>query len=506
MIDSQSNPENLFNELFQAIRNERIFNDNKAVVDLIPRQQLMLINDEYLKTRYNPDFDFREFLDKYFDRYDRQARQVAEAPAIGDIKQHIHSTWTTLERHQKETWGTLFGLPNPYIVPGGRFDEQFYWDSYFIMVGLAADERWNVVEDIMDNFTYMIDLFGFIPNANRTYFLSRSQPPFFPQMVELMARHKGPDVFTRYLPYMVKEYQFWMKGLDMVRSAQHAAVARVVELEQDILLNRYFDNQTRPRPESFGEDMTIASISTDPDRLYLHLRAAAESGWDFSSRWLGDIHDLSTIQTADIIPVDLNSLLYYMEKTIAKGYQISNQPYKEAAYLKLAEQRKRAINQYCWSRENYFFKDYNFLTKQHTSIDSLAAVYPLFTHLATSQQAAAVAERLERDFLQPGGLTATLVDTDQQWDKPNGWAPLHYIAIVGLRAYGYDELANKIKRCWLNTVELVYKERGKLVEKYNVINPHKPGTGGEYSLQDGFGWTNGVTAALMAEDDNNSNK
>lgn len=496
---SQLNPEDLFNELFEAIYKENIFSDNKDVADLIPRQKLVLIYEEYLRARQKPDFNFREFIDKYFEQYDRRAETAPLVDPAADVRQHIKSMWSILERDSKIDRGTLFSLPHSYIVPGGRFDEQFYWDSYFIMLGLAADDRWDMVKNIINNFTYMIDRYDFIPNANRTYFLSRSQPPFFGYMIELLASHEGQDVLVKYLPHIEKEYRFWMSGVSTDCKVVNTAVSRAVELERGVVLNRYFDNQTDPRPESFGEDISTASVSSDPNRLYLHLRAAAESGWDFSSRWLDDIHDLSTIKTADIIPIDLNSLLYSTEKMIAKGYQMLGQSDKETEFMQLAEKRRQAINQYCWSQTDNFFYDYNFFKKQNTGRDSLAAVYPLFTQLATDQQAAAVARRIKKDFLEIGGLVATTIVSDQQWDKPNGWAPLHYIAIVGLRNYGYHELASEIRRRWLNTVELVYKERGKLVEKYDVIAPHQAGTGGEYSLQDGFGWTNGVTAALLAE-------
>jgi alpha,alpha-trehalase len=506
MTSSQLNPEDLLNELFEAIRKEQIFSDNKDVVDLVPRKQLALIYNEYIKTKHDPNFDFKEFVDKYFNQYDRRASEAPLTAPTKDIRQHIKSMWSILERENKDNKGTLIGLPYPYIVPGGRFDEQFYWDSYFIILGLAADNKWDSIENLIGNFVYMIDKFGFIPNANRTYFLSRSQQPFFSQIIELLENYKGQDILLKYLPYIVKEYQFWMAGVDTIFEANHVAVSRVVEIERGVFLNRYFDNQTKPRPESFGEDIKTANVSQNPDRLYLHLRAAAESGWDFSSRWLDDTQDLSTIRTADIIPVDLNSLLYSTEVTIVRGYNLSNQPEKAAEFLEKAQKRAEAINKYCWDDKSGFFWDYDFYKQQRTNKSSLAAAYPLFVHLATSQQAAAVVKRIENEFLKPGGLVATPNKTGQQWDSPNGWAPLHYITIKSFMAYGYDKLANEIRKRWISTVQLVFRERGKLVEKYDVINPYKPGTSSEYPLQNGFGWTNGVTAALMAENDENANK
>jgi len=216
------------------------------------------------------------------------------------------------------------------------------------MLGLAADGRWDIVEGMVKNAAYMIRKFGFIPTANRTYLLSRSQPPFFSRMVKLLARHKGSMVMVEYLPYLVLEYRFWMKGKSKLAKQEHRAFARVVEMKNSVLLNRYYDNKMTPRPESLHEDTETAghAIERDADRLYLHLRAGAESGWDFSSRWFADANDIRTIHTADIIPIDLNCLLYQLETTIAEAYQLLKQPFLFRKFQKLADRRAAAINSY----------------------------------------------------------------------------------------------------------------------------------------------------------------
>lgn len=155
--------------------------------------------------------------------------------------------------------------------------------------------------------------------------------------------------------------------------------------------------------------------------------------------------------------------------------------------------------QYCWNAKTGFFEDYDFVARKQTGILSLAGLYPLFFNMADQQQATTVAKVVQRDFLKPGGVISTLTKTGQQWDAPNGWAPLQWITIQGLRNYKQDALANTIKRNWLNLNTKVYKNTGKMVEKYNVMDITLEAGGGEYALQDGFGWTNGVLLKLLTE-------
>jgi alpha,alpha-trehalase len=301
---------------------------------------------------------------------------------------------------------------------------------------------------------------------------------------------------------MLLEYRFWMKGKRTLARREHKALARIAEMPNGIFLNRYYDNKATPRPESLREDVVTAQEATDrkSDRLYLHLRAGAESGWDFSSRWFTDPNDIRTIHTADIVPVDLNSLLYMLEETIAETYHLLRQPLLARKFQEAADQRRKGLLEYCWSHEEGFFVDYNFHHQRQTGRLTLAGVFPLYAKMATSKQAAAVAKRIEQDFLKNGGLVATLIETGQQWDAPNGWAPLHWVTIEGLRNYGHHHLADEIKKRWIETNLRVFREKGKMVEKYDVVTPGGVGGGGEYPLQDGFGWTNGVLAALLNED------
>lgn len=496
-------PDEAMKELFLDVQQGKVYGDTKIFVDLVPRRRMKQIQKEYLLAKNDPLFDLREFVTRHFYEYSEEGKTYHTDTSMTP-RQHIAELWRVLERRNRRDRGSLIALPYPYIVPGGRYVEHFYWDSYFIMLGLAVDDRWEMIEGMLKNYAYMIRKFGFIPTANRTYYLSRSQPPFFSQMVRLLAKHKGRTrTFAEYLPYMLLEHRFWMKGRRALAKTEHNAFARVVQMPNGLLLNRYYDNKKTPRPESVLDDLETANgaPSRQPDRLFLHLRAGAESGWDFSSRWFEDPSDIRTIHTADIIPVDLNCLLFQLESTIAETYRLLYQPLLANKFQAAADRRAKGIQEYCWNEENGFFVDYNFHKNEQMPHLTLAGVFPLYAKIATAKQAAAVAHRIEQDFLKKGGVVTTLVETGQQWEWPNGWAPLHWVTIEALRNYGYHSLAETIKKRWIATNVKVFKDQAKLVEKYDVVDPDKPGGGGEYPLQDGFGWTNGVLAALLDEDD-----
>jgi len=495
----RKSPDELFGELFSDMQKTQLYPDGKTVADLIPKKRIASIQEEYRISKQDPDFDLREFVARHFYEVSPSQRHQ-KAPDLDPhdtTLQHIARLWPQLERSNHIDRGSLLALPHHYTVPGGRFNEQFYWDSYFIMLGLAAEDQWNEVEAMVKNFSFMIRKYGYIPTANRSYLLSRSQPPFFVMMVKLLASHKGKKVLRTYLPAMVDEYRFWMRGRKKLAQTEHHAYRRVAQMPNGKLLNRYYDNKTTPRPESLREDTETAegSMKRQADRLYLHLRAGAESGWDFSSRWFRDNRTIESIHTADIIPVDLNSLLYLLEETIAEAYSSVRHPLIVRRYKNAAAHRKESMNDYLWDEKAAFYKDYNFHHRETTDTYSLAAVFPLYAGIASKEQAMKVARRIERDFLKHGGVVTTLEETGQQWDSPNGWAPLQWVTIEGLRRYGFDVLANTISERWLTVNDEVFAHSHKLYEKYNVVTGGKGG-GGEYQLQDGFGWTNGVYSAL----------
>ncbi|MEL6135141.1 MAG: trehalase family glycosidase, partial [Bacteroidota bacterium] len=361
------------------------------------------------------------------------------------------------------------------------------------------DEASDKIRPMIQNFSHLIQEVGFIPNGNRTYFLGRSQPPFFSLMVRLLAEVEGNKVLAEFLPSMEKEYQFWMTGQEQLATEQ-PAIKRVVKLEGVGTLNRYWDNRPLPRPESYKEDVELAEKSgRQAEKLYRDLRAACESGWDFSSRWLRDPQDLGTIHTTEILPVDLNALLYHLELTLSESFEIKGNAEKRVYYERRAANRKAAMLQVFWDEEMGMFLDYDWVAGQRLSRPSLATVFPLYFEIATPEQAEGVAAKVEELFLQDGGVRTTAIETGQQWDAPNGWAPLQWMTIQGLRNYDQLTLSDDIKQRWVALNRKVYKGTGKLVEKYNVSDIQLEAGGGEYPLQDGFGWTNGVLLRLLSE-------
>jgi len=499
---AHKSPDEVLGDLFEQVQLSRMYGDGKTFVDLVPAKRVKRITEEYQLQRHLPDFNLQEFIARHFYVFDADTSSGYVSNPRNTPQQHINELWKVLERRNTRNKGSLLALPYPYITPGGRFREQFYWDSYFIMLGLAANDDYPMVEGMVKNFTYLIRKFGFIPSANRSYFLSRSQPPFFSHMVELLANKKGRrTTIVSYLPYLLAEHRFWTKSDFTFRLRALPEFRRVVRMPDGEILNRYFDDKQTPRPESYKEDVD-ATQSTDADRIrqvYVDLRAAAESGWDFSSRWLKNPQDITTIHTSDIVPVDLNCLLFHLEELIAEAYKVLFQPLLAQRFKKQANARKQAVLKYCWSEKNKFFYDYDFVKKCPAPALTIAGMFPLFTGIATPEQAESAAATLRKDLLKSGGLQTTLEDTGQQWDSPNGWAPLQWVAIKGLRRYGFDELADEVKRRWVKTNLQVYTRDYKMVEKYNVVETLGGAGGGEYPLQDGFGWTNGVLQALMLE-------
>jgi alpha,alpha-trehalase len=479
--------------LFADVQMSKVFADGKTFVDCIPKTAVPEILAAYENEKTKNGFNLKSFVLTYFELPKAFTSSVKTAESV---ERHIQQLWDVLTRQPDEAGGSLIPLPHPYVVPGGRFGEVYYWDSYFTMLGLQASGLHTVIESIVQNFSHLIQTVGFIPNGNRTYYLGRSQPPFFSLMVQLLATVKGKEVLVDYLPALESEYAFWMNGAEQLNK-RNIAVNHVVKMSNGAVLNRYWDKFDTPRPESYREDVELAHNYQQPEILYRHLRAGAASGWDYSCRWFRDITKFETIHTAEIIPVDLNCLLYNLEQTISEAHRASNNSAKANEFEVMAHLRKQAIHQYCWNEQLQFFTDYDFIVDEQKQVKSLAAASPLFFGLATEQQATAVAQILQQEFLKDGGLICTPHTTGQQWDAPNGWAPLQWMSIVGLEQYNHHSLAATIAQRWIQLNKDVFARTGKLMEKYNVVNTHLEAGGGEYDGQDGFGWTNGVLLVLM---------
>ncbi|VVD33174.1 alpha,alpha-trehalase TreF [Paraburkholderia dioscoreae] len=495
-------PSEYYPTLYRYVQLAHLYPDSKTFADMVPLRAPAQIAAAYDAAKQHPRFSLADFVKHNFTLPTRTANAYVSDPNQ-DVTGHIDTLWNVLRREPDATaspWSSLLPLPYAYIVPGDRFDEIYYWDSYFIMLGLEQSGQHALVVDELKNFATLIDRYGHIPNGNRTYYLSRSQPPFFAQMVRLVAEKDGDAVYAQYLPELQREYAYWMDGSEGL-SAGHAN-RHVVRLPDGTLLNRYWDERAAPRDESYREDVLTAQQTPQRDAadLWRNLRAGGETGWDFSSRWFADGKTLATVDVTSLVPVDLNCLLTDMERTLAKAYRLRGDVTHAENMERRTAARAEAIRRVLWDPQLQAFGDYDFVHRTLTHRLTAATVYPLYTGIASRQQAKAVAATLQRELLRPGGLATTQVASGQQWDAPNGWAPLQYLAVIGLRRYSEPALAQTIATRWIKTNVSYYQHTGKLVEKYDIdaATPGVSAGGGEYPLQDGFGWTNGVLRALLA--------
>jgi alpha,alpha-trehalase len=493
-----ASPQAVFQELFAAVQSARIFPDGKTFADALPKESPERILAAYRREPPRSDAALKSFVDAHFVLPAEAASATAE-PGHESILAHIDRLWNQLTRTTKTAppHSSLLTLPYPYVVPGGRFREMYYWDSYFTMLGLVQSGRPELAEDMVRDFAYLIDTFGHVPNGARSYYLSRSQPPFFFAMVGLLSPDDPAAAFGRYLPELRREYGYWMRGA----SDLHRGSARlhVVMLDDGATLNRFWDDEDTPRDESYAEDTELAKAGTrEPRQLYRDIRAAAESGWDFSSRWFSDGKTRATLDTTEIVPIDLNSLLFGLEQAIGAGCARTGDSICRREFEHRAARRRATIDRYLWDASSGAYLDYRWTRRQRIAGISAATLYPLFTDLSSPAQTQSVARVTRDSLLKAGGIVTTPLDTGQQWDSPNGWAPLQWIAVDGLRRHQQTTLAATIACRWMAGVNRLYRDTGKLVEKYDVVDTGRRGGGGEYPTQDGFGWTNGVMRKLVA--------
>ena len=481
-------PEDVYGSMFGEIQMMEIYPDSKTFADATAKEDVDKIILEFRKRKNDADFDAKAFVEEFWE-IPQPFTSGFKTDTTKNLTEHINSLWPVLTRSgDKAVKGsTLIPLPYPYIVPDGRFREIYYWDSYFIMLGLKESGREDMIKNMLDNFVYLIEEIGHIPNGNRTYFISRSQPPFFAQMVDLYAGIKGDEVYKDYLPAMQKEYEFWMRGHEKV-SLEERRYEHCVYLSEDAIINRYFDSHAAPRQESYREDSKMG--------VFKNLRSACESGWNFSSRWLQNRRYLGTIRTLDIFPVDLNALLFGLEQKIEKGYRLVGNSAKADEFKAAQDNRIKLMNNYHWSDSLGVFFDYHYEWENHLHNYTPAMMYPLFFKMATQEQADRVVKALKIKLWKPGGIVTSTHETRQQWDAPNGWAPLQWITLIGLDNYGYKAEALDLAKRWTALNEKVYKDTGKMLEKYNVEDLSLEAGGGEYPVQDGFGWSNGVYLAM----------
>ena len=419
---------------------------------------------------------------------------------IADAHRHIVSLWPRLTRRDEPGEESRIPLPYPYVMPStDKFPHLFYWDSYFTIVGLAVDGQRELIRSMVENCLYELKEFGLVLNYNHPSSLTRSQPPYLTSMIK-EALKGGLDTQSVAADGPVR--------LDK-RPQQAAATEHGDPLKLDLdWLREAFGLAKREYEEVWlGRHDTPIGLCryADPGNPDSERRAQWESGWDFSSRWGGRCHHLAA--------VDLNCNLYRYELDFAQFAELLGEP-EEAGYWRgKAEERRRRILRYLYDPKRGLFFDYDFVEgRLMDDRPSLAAFHPLFVGLATPEEAAGVVEKL-RLFEHPGGLACTAEnypvphDAAQegpefagpfQWDYPNGWAPLHWVAVCGLKNYGYFEEAARMALKWLTLCADLFARTGAMWEKYNVVERNLEVTT-DYPNQRGFGWTNGVYSALLGK-------
>lgn len=392
---------------------------------------------------------------------------------IKEARLYIAKFWKQLKRTNTKSKDTLIGLPHPYLVPSHEenstfsFDEMYYWDSYFMVQGMLSDpKKRDLVVGILDDLLYEIKQYGMIPNANKTYLFSHSQPPLLTSFIFDVYHAYSLDKrwLEQAIKYAKREYeQVWMASKKPHHHKVHEG------------LSRYYDINV------------------------IHDLAEAESGWDMTTRF--------GRKCLDYLPIDLNSYLYKYETDFESAAKLLSKPEEAELWHQKALIRKKTISKLMWNKRRSFFFDYNYVRESQSSVASLAAYTSMWAGLASKEQAKKLVRNLSR-FEMKGGL-ATTEDpalqlflpqkTPSQWAYPNGWAPLHFLVIQGLERYGYKKEASRIAHKWLKTNLDWYNYNGVFIEKYNVVDPDKLPAEGLYPNQFGFGWTNAVFERLCQD-------
>lgn len=440
--------------------------------------------------------------------------RVEQLPADGEVEDH----------------GLLY-LPGDYIVPGGRFNELYGWDSYFIVRGLLQDNEVELAKSVTDQLLYQVEHYGTVLNANRTYFLGRSQPPLLASMVlDIYATTQDASWLASTLPALCDYYQYWMtephldtdSGLSKFYASGEGPAPEVVVSECDEAGRTHFD-----RIKAYYRDQTVTDYDVslfydeDKDKLtdlfFKGDRSMRESGFDPTNRF-GPF----SVDIIHYLPVCLNALLYKMEKDMIKIHhclqqtdfshvvedkrsetaeQSTTEQSTTEEWEKRAAHRKALIDTYLWDEESGLYMDYSLTESERRQYEFATTFYPLWVGVASPVQAAQVVESIDK-FVAPGGMRTSNCISGNQWDAPFGWAPLQLIAVEGLRRYGYEEIAARIAERFITLVVEDFERSGSLLEKYDVENRSgevsKDIQFGYSSNEIGFGWTNGVLLSLLA--------
>lgn len=443
--------------------------------------------EDHIPEDFNADHSFDSISDPHYRQFARD----------------LHNRWPNLSRrvaekvHQNPENYSIIALPHSFIIPGGRFRELYYWDSFFTIRGLLASKMFGTVKGMIENMAYLVDTYGFIPNGNRIYYLNRSQPPLLTWCVEAFYSATNDLEFVRkIMPSLEKEMEFFTKN------------KLITQLGWKSHLFQFKVEALAPRPESYREDYESAEHIEDivgKQKLWGDIAAAAESGRDFSCRWFSDegahAGKMGSTRTSAIIPVELNSIICSNLRIFSNFYELLGQPEKAATTKLQYQVMKEAIHQVFWNETHACWFDFDVTKNAQIEVFFDTNLFPLFcgcTHEGFDGTRV-VAYLTNNGILNYQGIPTSLRVTGQQWDFPSGWAPMNWIAILGFKAIGQVELAKTLASKWVTHNYNIFKDSNTMYEKYNVEDPcfKARGGGGEYELQEGFGWTNGVILDLL---------
>ncbi|KAL3834911.1 hypothetical protein ACJIZ3_009647 [Penstemon smallii] len=510
--------------------------DPKLYVDLSLKQNLSITEKAFDKLLINGSVsvkEFDEFVEKYLGGADEDLVYVHPVDFVDEPQDflprvknsevrrwalEVHSLWKNLSRKvsdrviDRPEFFTLLPLKNPVIIPGSRFREVYYWDSYWVIRGLLASKMYETAKGIVYNLISLIDEYGHVLNGARAYYTNRSQPPLLSSMVIDIYNQTGDkDLVLKALPALLKEHKFWNSGIHKVLIEDAEGTTHT--------LSRYYAMWNEPRPESSTIDKETASKLTNncKTQLYREIASTAETGWDFSTRWMRNGPDLTTLATTSIIPVDLNAYILKMELDITSLANVIGDDITASSFTKAFQARKRAIDSIFWNSDMQQWLDY-WLSNSNESKEVYtwnasgqnkkvfcSNFIPLWIQLFNSdvKMVDEVVQSLQNSGLVcPAGIATSLTNSGQQWDFPNGWAPIQHMIVEGLVSSGSEQarlVAEDIAVKWIRTNYAAYKKTGTLHEKYDVEKCGDFGGGGEYGPQTGFGWSNGVVLAFLEE-------
>lgn len=518
-----------FGQLLHVVQMASIYPDSKTFVDMrmkySPNETLRLFDEMMKRTDNKPSkADVEAFINHTFDPAGSEFEEwdpddwiakpnflekIAD-PELREWASQLNALWKFLGRKMNDDVRvnpdqySIIYVPHPVIVPGGRFREFYYWDSYWIIRGLILSEMYSTVRGMLENFLSIVETYGFIPNGGRIYYAMRSQPPLLiPMMKSYLDVSQDTQFLRDSINTLEKEFNFWLTN-------------HTVQVEKDgkhYTLAIYKDASSGPRPESYREDIISAQIfktEAEKESHYAELKSAAESGWDFSSRWFilngTNKGNITHLNVRSIIPVDLNAIIYWNAITMSGFFKELGNIQKAVKYEDLAKQWLEAVTEILWHEEVGVWLDYDLMNEMKRDYFYPTNIAPLWTNCYDREKreyfVSKVMKYLEKTqiMINLGGIPTTLEHTGEQWDYPNAWPPLQYIMIVGLHQTGDNwaqDLAFEITEKWVRSNYKAYNESNAMYEKYDATVPGGHGGGGEYEVQLGFGWTNGVIMELL---------